>query len=256
MGTWHDYCIACGLHFCYPLTLFREEMRERHKGNPDMGDMYSPCKTSPMWLEKIIGIDQYEQILDLTYEDCDTFNVDCYGDEAREFYTSTKLTYDDKKSIGIICHKSCYNILQKYLDYKLKYRDLWPILSVGMSELNKNGNQLDILDYGEVKQYQGQWFEEDDIEEDLNLWMLIDPESTDGGRNRDRIIEICRPLRNKFVVTAAVNKIQRVWRKHYHRKVHFIIFIQIRWRWIIIRPRYKLCRDRLLNEFLQLTVKN
>lgn len=256
MATWHEYCITCGLHFCKPLTEYREKMRERHKGNPDLEDMYF----SPMWLEKIIGIDQYEQILDLTYSDCDTFFVNRFKDDERKFYTITKLIYDynncDKKSIGIVCHKSCYNLLQKYLGYKLKYNDLWPILSDGMVISNGKGNQLDILDYGEVELYQGRWFDEEDIEEDDNLWMLIDPELSDGWKNRDRIIEICRPLRDKFVITVAVNKIQRVWRKHYNRKINFIIFIQTRWRWIVIRPRYKLCRNRLLKEFLQLTTRN
>ncbi|ARF10008.1 hypothetical protein Indivirus_7_24 [Indivirus ILV1] len=135
------------------------------------------------WLNFNTGINNKEQKFeeigrpDDDYGNYDDFNV-------------MKTAWNDDPDIegGILAHNDCLKVLENGLNYKLKFVDVHNLV-------HEYNNLISMADYGEIIEYQEQWFELDDAYKE-NKWVLLSPLEND--RNKERILKTWKALISKF----------------------------------------------------------
>lgn len=154
------------------------------------------------WLNDIIGISENGYIEDLIYDGSGKFTnsfLDTYYNITLYKFNKTKnySTFFDKKTRGLVCHKNCYILLDKYLHYKINFHDIWPLYFKDEDQLLINlniltplsyHNDLRYLNYLTNDRYYQQNFNYQELINDGFSWMLIDPLICE--KNRNRIINI------------------------------------------------------------------
>ncbi len=86
---------------------------------------------------------------------------------------------------AIVCHRWCYEFIEKTFNYELKYTDVVSYLTDSASR-----NLFESECYLEMGEYIGQWRNPIGIYDANNSWLL----DTDDNRNRARILAIWTPI--------------------------------------------------------------
>jgi hypothetical protein len=183
MGVWTEYCLCCGLEFKQYNTKGFESAWDWDQWKT-LSDAKLP---DTRWLAQAIGINRFEQAVVLgEYDDYGSFEL-----QGRKFNTVTNFVndnYEANDDYGIVCHAACLTIVKKYLNTKLSFHVLWPML---LKQQNL-GNVLRALNYGVVEKYELQDFDLVEMVQDKNQWMLVDCRKS--AKSRNRILKIVRPL--------------------------------------------------------------
>ena len=155
------------------------------------------------WIVQPIGIDKNEKHYDLSgYADCLDYGLENESQEVSDsddeeefdkgrFYTKSAFVhdFDDGFPYGIICHKRCKEILRNYLDYEIRFADVFPHI------YNENFDIRDAvteINHEDIKPYSNQFFEFEEMISDKKDWLIQDP--VENERNRERIVRSWAPL--------------------------------------------------------------
>lgn len=161
------------------------------------------------WLNNIIGISENGCIDNLTFDTSgklinesheNYYNITEYKlDKLKKNYSTSTFEYNKIK--GLVCHKNCYSLLDKYLHYKINFHDIWPLYFQDEDQLLINLNILTPLTYHNDLRYLNYLTDDKYYQKNFNYhslindgyhWMLIDPLVCE--QNRNRIIDIWKSL--------------------------------------------------------------
>jgi hypothetical protein len=171
MGVWSNYCIICG-------GPFRNEFTNDDGQNVKMED-------DSEWLINSFTITKEEKKLDSGLVDCGVSK--CANGEYCVSRGLWKDIDDNKKAI--CCHQDCYSLLEKEINYKLKFNDVDGMLDYWTGAL------LERKLYGKMTEYSfGQEFEWMAVLDDG--WLLESP--LKNKKNKGRILKIWRIMANQF----------------------------------------------------------
>ena len=95
---------------------------------------------------------------------------------------------EEEDTRGYACH-ACYNLLQRQLNYTLKYADVLPLL---IENDYTPYNSFWWSDYGGLADYYDEFLFEARLVKDGKLWMVEDPSRNE--QNKERILRVWRPL--------------------------------------------------------------
>ncbi|AYV77776.1 MAG: hypothetical protein Edafosvirus1_107 [Edafosvirus sp.] len=182
MGHSTFYCIICGASLTSYVILCEED-------DEVMQDKY-PEERKKMdqqvkWFGNNIGIDINDNVYSLGSDDeqLGEFDIKNPHPTTEKFDILPNVKYEKKINkgsfYGIVCHKTCYELLQNNLGYELKYSNV----------KNQYGgyNKLKNINYTLIDQYCGQDFDYRKIVEDDNVWLIDEP--TKDNQNGKRILK-------------------------------------------------------------------
>ena len=202
MGFIQTYCTVCAGPFEIPDSEEVCEMMELK--SLKMQNFQADLLHNLEWLLDPVGIDIQERHHDsFGYEDCydgglekcnqmhsdsEHVNDSDESDSAYQFYS--KSTADtDGAPYGLIIHKSCKQILKDYLDYEVKFADVFHKIRSYNYDIQ---DAISNLDHAEMQPYAQQLFEFAEMMSDNKAWLIQDPITNQ--QNRSRIINCWSPL--------------------------------------------------------------
>ena len=185
MGVWDEYCVICG----GPLRNFFTKGREMYSEDTNNFFIIPKTITKYNWLNKLYIITSVEE------------NIKALGEQYTEYgefkvknnlYIITPMNWHNDsfkniKGYGTVCHRDCYELLIKELDYFLSFSNICRLL--------KGENNLLRKRYGAMDKYIGQDYDYYSANKE-NSWLLESP--LKNIRNKDRILNIWKPLVDRF----------------------------------------------------------
>jgi len=182
MGIWDVNCLICAGPIENGFT----------KGNTMYGNddeiKITVTKREYNWLNNLVVLLSTGKLLTIKGS---TYNGDGNLIVNKKKYSVTPVNWhadwDKNDGYGIVCHKDCYNLLDKSLKYKIVFGNVCRLVNdFGLMKLSK---------YGVMKKYISQFFYHYEADKE-NSWLLHSP--LKNIKNKERILKTWKPLIAKF----------------------------------------------------------
>ena len=192
MGCWDEWCVVCGGPPCAPdpeVHVFRDDAESEEEAETEAKGLRALNFQDFEWLEKYVGINEAEEIIPLGgYADYGYFYL---ADGTTRFggATNVQCRHEVEPNLfGLFCHEKCFRVLERDLQYTLRFHDVWPMLM----QQKLGGHLEDYTDYGGMEVYHSQYFMFRELFLDGKEWMLRDPMTHRD--NAERILKVWRPI--------------------------------------------------------------
>lgn len=186
MGMWDEMCVVCGGALCAP---DEEDLLYEDQPEAEATFLRAQSLEGVEWLDDKIGITEKGERLTLGhYGGYGYFDLDdAHSSFSLAAIARYQTSWSQGEFYGLVCHRKCYELLERDLQYSLRFSDVWPMLMQ-----QEYGSWLHSTDYGGMATYMEQGFMYGMLYLEGNGWMLQDP--TTNKRNGDRILKLWQSI--------------------------------------------------------------